>query len=97
MVSVKELRKSGNKVRVLHYRNTLPDGKISCKGGSTTIEITTIDGRELSGTSKCRDDETFNRKMGVMIALGRALSSGHLTCRPEWFLAEGGPCGLARK
>lgn len=79
METVMGLRKSGNKVRVLHRRQILPDGTASCKGGSTTVEITTGDGRELSGTSRCRDDERFDRKIGLKIALGRALASGKET------------------
>lgn len=96
MTTVKELRQSGNKVRVLHHRKAV-DGTVSCKGGFTVVEITTKDGRELTGTSRCRDDERFNRKMGLEIALGRALKTYVPTCRPEWFLAKGGPCGLSRK
>ena len=56
MVTVKSLRKSGFKVRVLHTRNLLQDGSPSCKGGSTTVEITTPDGTDISGTANCRDD-----------------------------------------
>lgn len=98
MVTVKDLRRSGNKVRVLHTRNTTPDGTISCKGGHTVVQITTKDGRELSGMAKCRDDERFDRKLGLQIALGRALTSQiTFACRPDWFTAKGGPCGLSRK
>lgn len=98
MVSVASLRKSGFKVRVLHTRNTVADGTPSCKGGSTTVEITTPDGKDLSGTARCRDDERFDRRLGLRIAIGRALSSwAGNKCRPEWFTTHGGPCGLARK
>lgn len=76
MVTVMELRRSGNKVRVLHYRKTLEDGTVFCRGGHTVVEITTKDGRDLSGSSKCRDDERYDKKTGVRIALGRALSGG---------------------
>lgn len=75
MVTVMELRKSGNKVRVLHHRNTLEDGTVLCKGGRTVVEITTKDGRDLSGSSRCREDERYVKKMGVQIAVGRALTS----------------------
>lgn len=75
MVTVKELRQSGNKVRVLHHRNTLPDGTVFCRGGMTVVEITTKDGTDLSGSCRCRDDERYNKKVGVRIALGRALTS----------------------
>lgn len=98
MVTVASLRRSGFKVRVLHTRNYLPSGSTSCKGGSTTVEITTPDGNDISGTAKCRDDERFDRKIGLSIAIGRAFSSlKKPTCRPEWFNSRGGPCGLARK
>lgn len=74
-MTVKSLRQSGFKVRVLHRRNLLQDGTPSCKGGSTTVEITTPEGKDVSGTAKCRQDERFDRKLGVKIALGRALSA----------------------
>ena len=74
-MTVRELRQSGNKVRVLHTRNSLPDGTVSCKGGITVVEITTKEGTDLSGCARCRDDERFDRKMGVKIAVGRALAS----------------------
>lgn len=91
-MTIRELRQSGNKVRVLHHRNAHPDGTISCKGGFTIIEITTKDGRELSGTAKCRDDERFDRKMGIKIALGRALTCAHAPCRPHWFTTNKVSC-----
>lgn len=96
MVTVAQLRKSGYKVRVLHSRNTDPDGTISCMGGRTTVEITTPDGRDLSGSSKCRDDEKYCKRMGVEIALGRAMSGSYSPCRPNCFTTRGGPCGLVR-
>jgi hypothetical protein len=62
------------------------------------VEITTPDGRDISGTANCRGDERFDRRLGLTIAIGRAFSSlKRSTCRPEWFTAKGGPCGLARK
>ena len=81
MKTIKELRQSGNKVRVLHTRNILYQQKIdgsvkvfSPKGGKTTIEITTPDGKNVIGHSKCSEKETWNRKLGNSIALGRALT-----------------------
>lgn len=44
------------------------------KGGNTIIEVTTPDGRNVIGTSKCSDKESWNRKMGNQIALGRAMA-----------------------
>lgn len=76
-MTVHELRKSGYKVRVLHYRN----GKSMCfweddpKGGETVVQITTPDGRELEGCAKCSDKDLYNKKIGVKVAIGRALFS----------------------
>jgi hypothetical protein len=86
MVTVRELRQSGIKVRVLHTRNISPDGSVSCLGGTTTVEITTKDGTNLTGSAKCRDDERFDRKMGLKIAVGRALTSS--TGIPKWIKVE---------
>ena len=80
--SIAQLRQTGYKVRVLHNRpvNYLQkiDGSVkvfSPKGGTTTIEITTPDGSKTSsGTSRCSDQDSWNRKMGNQIALGRALA-----------------------
>lgn len=46
----------------------------SSKGGRTTVEITTPDGREFIGTAICSNKENFNKKLSLKIALGRALS-----------------------
>jgi len=86
MVTVRELRQAGNKVRVLHTRNISSNGSISCLGGTTVVEITTKDGRNLTGLAKCRDDERFDRKMGLKIAVGRALTSS--SDIPEWIKVE---------
>jgi hypothetical protein len=45
----------------------------SSKGGTTIIEVTSPDGRNAIGTSKCSEKESWNRKMGNQIALGRAM------------------------
>jgi hypothetical protein len=44
------------------------------KGGTTIIEVTSPDGRNAIGTSKCSEKESWNRKMGNQIALGRAMA-----------------------
>lgn len=81
MNTIKELRQSGYKVRVLHSRNVVYQQKISGsvkvfspKGGTTIIEITTPEGRNVIGCSKCSDKDSWNRKLGNSIALGRALA-----------------------
>jgi hypothetical protein len=69
MLTVHELRKHGFKVKVNHYKT------VSGMGGATTIDI---DGGPFSrppvtGTALCNHQDRFNRRLGVRIALGRAL------------------------
>lgn len=83
-MTVEKLRKNNYKVRVIHSRRTehgvvLPyyivRGKpLDAKGGSTRVEITTPNGQELSAEARCSNKDNFNRKTGLAIALGRALS-----------------------
>ena len=80
--SVNELRKSGYNVRVCHsrycqdelvsYIDTEPCN-FNARGGLTTIQITTPDGTVLNGQARCSREETFSKKLGVRIAIGRAL------------------------
>lgn len=81
MKSIAQLRQTGYKVRVLHsrpivYQQKL-DGSIkvfSPKGGKTIIEITTPEGKSAIGEAVCSDKDSWNRKFGNQIALGRALA-----------------------
>lgn len=80
MKTIAQLRQTGYKVRVLHSRPVVYqqklDGSIkvfSPKGGKTVIEVTTPDGVTVMGESKCSDKDSWNRRMGNQIALGRAL------------------------
>ncbi len=79
--TVKQLRQSGYKVRVLHTRNyKLVEHldnitkQVTAKGGTTTIEITTPDGKNLTGVAHCSNQDSYNKRLGVRIAIGRALS-----------------------
>jgi len=105
-MTVKELRQSGNKVRVIHKRkykffdlikkefiyhifskfefvNFLKIGKIPRylvvnrlqTGGQTVIEITMKDGLELRGVAKVNDCDNYNKKLGIKLALNRALNN----------------------
>ena len=81
MKTIRELRYSGYKVRVLHTRPKSYECKLSgnvpvlsAKGGTTLIEVTTPDGRKtVTGRADCSTKDSWNRKMGNNIALGRAL------------------------
>ena len=83
MITIKQLRQNGYKVRVLHKRNYNSIQKIggiskevAPKGGETFIEITTPDKTiTIAGASICSNKDLFNRRTGNEIALGRALKS----------------------
>lgn len=80
--TIKDLRRRGYKVRVIHTRRYVthrkfsgPALELSARGGSTTIEVTTPDNQQtVSGKAVCSNDDNFNRKVGNAIALGRALN-----------------------
>lgn len=88
-MTIEDLRYSGYKVKVLHHRlyngrhrwqvrsqssNNLtgpidPDPK----GGSTHIIIDSPDGQHFEGIAICSREDNYNKRLGVRIALGRAL------------------------
>lgn len=49
----------------------LPGKERFPRGGETTVEITTPDGRNYAATSKCHINDNFDRKLAVRICLGR--------------------------
>jgi len=73
-MTIEELRKNGYKIRVHHHRK-INNMSINARGGKTVVEVTTPDGTTLVGMSRCSRKENFNKRMGVRIALGRAMSS----------------------
>jgi hypothetical protein len=81
-MTVEQLRKSGYKVRVIHTRRGKTtqrmDGgmiqTVSERGGMTVVQVRTPEGEELEGVALCSAKDNFNRRMGVRIALGRALT-----------------------
>ena len=74
-MKVHDLRKAGYKVRVLHCRRDDERvlGEVHPKGGETVIQITTPDGQDLEGRARCSDKERYNKRVGVQVALGRAM------------------------
>jgi len=81
--TIKDLRRQGYKVRVMHARHNNIKHKVSgtalelsARGGSTTIELTTPDKQHtVFGKAVCSLEDNFNKKMGNAIALGRALAA----------------------
>ena len=45
----------------------------SCRGGKTVVNLIDQDGVMLTKEAVCSRDENFNRRLGVRIALGRAI------------------------
>ena len=76
-MTVHDLRKNGYKVRVLHCRKFCGNsfGAFKPKGGSTVVQITTPEGVDLEGVSRCSDKDLYNKKLGVKVAIGRAFYS----------------------
>ena len=74
-MTIHDLRKAGYKVRVLHFRNDHDSilGEFHPKGGRTVVQITTPDGQNLEGRANCSKKERYNKRVGVQVALGRAL------------------------
>jgi hypothetical protein len=79
--SIAELRKKGYRVQVLHDRPVVYQQRLNGsvrvflpKGGVTFITITTPEGNTATGAARCSEKETWDRKMGNQIALGRALN-----------------------
>ncbi len=80
-MTIAQLRRNGYKVRVHHIRPKIKIQKIggvseenNPKGGHTMIEITTPEGKSAVAYSICSKHDSWNRKLGNQIALGRALS-----------------------
>jgi hypothetical protein len=81
--TIRQLRRSGFKVRVIHKRHQKIVKKIdgdylenSAKGGTTIIQITTPDKQtDVEGVAVCSIEDNYDRKVGNAIALGRALSN----------------------
>lgn len=87
--TVSQLRKDGAKVRVAHKRyrfnhemtedlyfsNELTGPERHPKGGETIVQVSLSDGRNVEGIAKCSLHDSYNRKVGVSIALGRALKN----------------------
>lgn len=83
--TVEQLRKEGYKIRVEHFRpckysgdlvrysRRVKDIDVQPNGGETTVTVTTPDGRDYVGGSKCHYNDVFNYGRAVTIALGRAL------------------------
>jgi len=86
MHTVESLRREGIKVKVMHLRSNDPrynaspfyvhqyTGKLVECNAVTVVKVTKDD-QEFIGKSYCGPKDQFCRKLGVRIALGRALKN----------------------
>lgn len=82
MLTVHDLRKMGYTVKVRHNREYQSIRKMNStkfsvkpKSGSTEVNIYEDGNLVGNGYSKCCGIDNYNRKLGVKIALGRALKN----------------------
>jgi hypothetical protein len=81
MNSVHNLRQLGYKVKVWHTRNEIEKQhfggflyELDPHGGMTEVEVYDFDAQQsYVGQAWCSDRDNYCRKLGVRIALGRAL------------------------
>lgn len=73
--TVEDIKRLGYKIKVYHDRLKDSTGRILPRGGSTTVEITDNHGHTSFGHAKCHEKDNFMKRIGIMIAIGRALKS----------------------
>lgn len=56
------------------YNNGLLGNERTQRGGLIKVEITLKDGKDYTGEALCSKNDQFNRKIGLKIALNRALN-----------------------
>lgn len=76
-MTIQELRRSGYKVgvyhdRVISYNNLTKIKTINPKGGHTRIIIDAPNGDHFEGEAVCSNEDNYNKKLGLRIALGRS-------------------------
>jgi hypothetical protein len=67
-------RYEGGKIHFDLLPNSIADPKYSLPtGGKIEIAVIDKDGNEFPGISRCKDNEVFNKKLGVQLALTQAI------------------------
>lgn len=87
--TIQGLRQQGFKVKVFHSRQDIfgnyfprmyfgkyiPMNYLALGGGKTVITVTDNNGKTAFGKADCSKRDSFNRKTGLELALGRALAN----------------------
>lgn len=77
-VKVRHLRRyrryEGGKIHFDLLPNSLADVKYCLPtGGAVEVAVIDPEGNEFAGVSRCKDNEVFNKKLGVQLALTQAI------------------------
>lgn len=73
--TVNDVKNLGYKIKVFHNRIKNKNGGLSHTGGSTEVHITDPVGNTMKGFSQCHENDPFIKRIGIAIAIGRALKS----------------------
>jgi hypothetical protein len=71
--TIEELRKQGYKVKVMHGTIDESDPHYNLSHRITTIKLRDLTGNEHIASAKCSKKDSYSRKLGNKIALGRVL------------------------
>lgn len=70
---IEDLETKGYKVEVRHVRYLDEDEKPIDKGGYTSVNLYKNERTAAHGIAACSKKDNYNRKLGLTIALGRAV------------------------
>jgi hypothetical protein len=73
--TIESLRKQGYKVKVMHGFVEPDEFYYDIAYHKTTINLRDLNGMEWYGVAKCSKKDQYNRKLGNMIALRRAVKN----------------------
>jgi hypothetical protein len=66
----------------VQFSKALYSKLISPRGGKTVVELTLPNGTDVTDSAVCSMKDQYNRKLGLKIALGRAVAKA-LSCQEE--------------
>ena len=61
-----------------------PEAAFAPKGGRTDVEIISPNGAAFHGNAVCSESDSFNRRLGLQIALGRAVKQMQTFKQIRW-------------
>lgn len=73
-LKIVEQLKTTRELREMKEKGDYNCNKLSQWGGATVVELTAPNGEEKIGVAVCSQDDNFNRKYGLSLAIERALA-----------------------